>query len=118
MADHFPFLSLIPELRLEVYEHVFADIVVKPTRGAKDNKWRSPAPGLLLTCKQIYAEAVNTYYSSITIAVPEDNAGPKRIENLVPESQWGRVQKFTMDITALCGLLREAWAARKGDHHQ
>lgn len=99
MATEFPLLKLIPELRLEIYEHVFAGAHPQP----RTFRFRStPAPPLLLTCKQVYAEAIDIYYRSLTILVPIWAASLGCIANIVPRERLGKVRELKVDVTDVC----------------
>lgn len=77
-------LTRLPaELRNRIYELALPDTIIIPRRrpkmGIPCNK--VCAPGLLLTCKQIYQEAIGLYYSSTSFwfKIPDDFARWARI---------------------------------------
>lgn len=60
-----PLLSFPPELRNRIYIFVLAGTCDVPKAGVKGNKKGliQGSPGLLLACKQTYAEGVKIYYN-------------------------------------------------------
>lgn len=102
MANHFRLLDLIPELRLEIYGHVFVGTTMEPIEFTGATGFRCPPPPLLLTCKQIYREALSAYYSSLTIVVPNLTATPGMLADFVPREHWGRLRALTVDATRPC----------------
>jgi hypothetical protein len=71
-----PLLSLQPELRNMIYQAVFENCILeldlrrdKHSPDLKRNKFSPESVGLLLAFKQTYNEAINVYYSLVTVKV-------------------------------------------------
>lgn len=63
-------MGLPAELRNRIYHYTFEDSLVDiPARRKPNTKGRLEAPGLLVSCKQAYAEAVSIYYSTVTFEI-------------------------------------------------
>ncbi|RDA91371.1 hypothetical protein CP533_0023 [Ophiocordyceps camponoti-saundersi (nom. inval.)] len=60
----FPFLSLPPELRIQVYEHYFSDTDAVLDLGPDNYKRIHKLLGLMRVCKLLHAEATHFFYSS------------------------------------------------------
>ena len=69
------FLSLSPELRNQVYQHVYTSSVIKVA---------TDTPGLPLTCKQIYAECTDLIYASAAFYVEDWDTLLRWLKNLPP----------------------------------
>lgn len=67
----FRFLELPPEIRELIYKEAFTEEIA--VHGANHEKVH--APGLLLACKQIYVEAVKTFYRTATFRFWEYDFG-------------------------------------------
>lgn len=78
-----PLLSLPPELRNIIYGMVFEGCILELRR---INDEQSPeSVGLLLVCKQTFAEAIDLYYRNVTVEsrflvpiTPSDNHNHKQ----------------------------------------
>lgn len=59
------------------------------------------APALLVTGKQIYDEAIDTYYDSLTIdIVTRDGACQLRgISHLVPRARWATIRDIEIELS-------------------
>ncbi|KAK4494819.1 hypothetical protein PRZ48_014175 [Zasmidium cellare] len=78
-----PLLNLPPELRNNIYELVFTNTTINFNTTAT----RRP-PSLLLSCKQIYTEAVTVYYAEATFVSNEpQKAIIAHIQTLPPKSR-------------------------------
>lgn len=69
------FLRLSPELRNQIYQHVYTSSVIKV---ATDN------PGLPLACKQIYAECTDLIYASTAFYVKDWDSLLRWLKRLPP----------------------------------
>lgn len=58
-----PLLALPAEIRISIYEMAFEGAVIKVDFKDRPSK----VPGLLVTCRQIYHEAIDLYYAAATI---------------------------------------------------
>lgn len=108
----FRFLELPPELRECIYKEAFSDEFV--VHGSSHQKVH--APGILLSCKQIYLEAVKTFYRNATFWFWEYDFGVEwykklpsmycevitkmRYDNQTPESS-NRTHCYTAGLSAL-----------------
>ncbi|EME40465.1 hypothetical protein DOTSEDRAFT_74140 [Dothistroma septosporum NZE10] len=63
-------MGLPAELRNRIYYYIFNKFVVKiPRRREPNPKGLLEAPGLLVTCKQAHAEAINIHYCTVAFQV-------------------------------------------------
>jgi len=69
------FLRLSPELRNQIYQHVYTSSVIKIA---------TDTPGLPLTCKQIYAECTDLIYASAAFYVEDWRTLLRWLKNLTP----------------------------------
>lgn len=85
-----PIFKLPPELRNAIYSLVFQDHTVEVV--SVERYLKAQPPGLLITCKQLYTEAVEVYYSNVAAEGKSVDdvfdwalRMPKQYYNLVPE---------------------------------
>ena len=61
-------MSLPPELRIHIYETVFAGCTIHILSLQSSPGLLSRPPGLLLSCKQAYTESIDIYYAKCTFS--------------------------------------------------
>ena len=96
-------LSLPAELRLLIYETTFEghilDFRCDVNKIGSYNKL--PPPGLLVTCKQLYAEAIDIFYTSATLGLSR-YPPLYRILAQIPQSRWHAIKGVELDVTQSC----------------
>ncbi|KAK4556725.1 hypothetical protein LTR86_006296 [Recurvomyces mirabilis] len=70
-------LQLPPELRNLFYEKAFEDFIAEWTTG----QWFK-SPGILFSCKQIFDEAINVFYNTVTFQASSHNILERRLLRL------------------------------------
>lgn len=95
-------LGLPTELRLKIYEYVFEGHIIDFHHFSPLDEKQAP-PGLLITCKQVYIEAVEVFYSSATIGFDSFSAVGLVISSYVPSYRLNGMKGVELDCTQLCG---------------
>lgn len=80
--------ALAPELRNRIYELVLEDGTVSVESRKKNNpKGKSKVPGVLLACKQAYAESLQIFFSLTTFVFTNNGKLAEWLQNIGPQNR-------------------------------
>ena len=65
-------MKLPIDLRNEIYKQAFTCVVIDIPPAVRMFERRSIPPGLLTTCKNVYLEAIDIYYATVTLFFRQD----------------------------------------------
>ncbi|KXS99106.1 hypothetical protein AC578_3504 [Pseudocercospora eumusae] len=103
-----PFMGLSSELRNRIYELAF-DVTCEVPSGHKGNpKGLTAPPGLLLACKQTYAEGLKTYYSTAKFRIHTMSRTLAFLSRVASKNGHGPV---LTSVTLVHEEIRRLWAA-------
>lgn len=96
-------LELPAELRVQIYEYTFEGCEIIVRADTKGRIVKPPAPALLKVNKQIYNEAVDISYASVTITCAMVNKiSFWQIGPLLPSSRWSDIKHVTLVCASPC----------------
>lgn len=95
-------LNLPAELRANIYSKVFEGHITHLSHDA-NTYGKLFAPALLLTNKQIHAEAIDTYWTYTTLQIIDfEGTEAQKIQGSIPRSRWTVIPGFHVDVTWAC----------------
>lgn len=95
-------ISLPAELRANIYGKLFEGHITHLSNDTNSHGKLS-APAILLTNRQICAEALDTYWESTTLQTMDfEGTNAQKIQGSIPRSRWAAISGFDIDVTWAC----------------
>lgn len=95
-------LALPPEIRLNIYEHVFEGSIINYETLPSTRRGLASPPPLLLVSRHIYTEALDTYWSATSVIIASYAATIKGISSLIPRARLAGIRRLDVDVSEAC----------------